>query len=177
MKKIAVYLPVDLYHELAQRATREGASVEELVRFAVVQTYKSMAAEPAAVPPSLPAGQDRPRRAAPKSKPKPRPLKLGRPALRPATPPLSAAPREPISNELHIRRLPVDEALYRLDAYLDAAFLADHLLVRVIHGKGAGILKGAVWQRLKEHPLVRSYRLADPGDGDAGVTVVELARR
>ncbi|MBI2172044.1 MAG: Smr/MutS family protein [Chloroflexi bacterium] len=136
-----------------------------------------MVAEPAAAPPSLPAGQDRPRRAAPKPEPKPRLPKLGRPALRPATPPPSATPREPVASELHLRRLPVDEALYRLDAYLDAAFLAGHFLVRVIHGKGAGILKGVVWQRLKEHPLVRSYRLADPGDGDAGVTVVELARR
>ncbi|MBI4339837.1 MAG: ribbon-helix-helix protein, CopG family, partial [Chloroflexi bacterium] len=39
MKKTAVYLPQDLYHELAQRAAREGTSVEELVRFALAQTY------------------------------------------------------------------------------------------------------------------------------------------
>ncbi|MBI4338512.1 MAG: Smr/MutS family protein, partial [Chloroflexi bacterium] len=92
-------------------------------------------------------------------------------------PPQPAPTSAPVSSELYIRRLRVDEGLYRLDAYLDAAFLAGHLFVRVIHGKGAGVLKGAVWQRLKEHPLVHSYRLADPGDGDAGVTVVELVTR
>lgn len=96
--------------------------------------------------------------------------------LRPAVPPQPAAPRTPVPDELYVRHQTVDEALYRLDAYLDAAYMAGHVFVRVVHGKGGGILKGAIWQRLKVHPLVRAYRLAEVGDGDAGVTVVELVR-
>ena len=79
--------------------------------------------------------------------------------------------------ELHLRRLTVDEALYRLEAYLDAAFMAGHPQVRLIHGKGTGVLRDAIWERLAVHPLVKSYRLALPGEGDAGVTVVDLEKR
>ena len=79
--------------------------------------------------------------------------------------------------ELHLRRLTVDEALYRLEQYLDAAFMAGHLLVRIVHGKGTGTVRSAVWDLLAEHPLVKSYRLGLPGEGDAGVTAVELQQR
>ncbi len=82
-----------------------------------------------------------------------------------------------IPSELHLRRLPVDEALYRLDKYLDAAFMAGHSSVRIIHGKGTGAVKNAVWERLAQHPLVKSYELAPYGQGDTGVTIVELERR
>ena len=83
-------------------------------------------------------------------------------------------PSRTVPNELHLRRLTVDEALYRLDAYLDAAFMTGHSLVRLIHGKGTGALREAVWGRLAKHPLVQSHRLALPAEGDAGVTVVTL---
>ncbi len=86
-------------------------------------------------------------------------------------------PSSTVPDELHLRRLTIDEALYRLDAYLDAAFMAGHPLVRIIHGKGTGALREAVWERLASHPLVRSHRLALHGEGDAGVTIVELAQR
>lgn len=79
-----------------------------------------------------------------------------------------------IPSELMLRRLPVDEALYRLDKYLDAAFMAGHSSVRIVHGKGTGAVKNAVWERLAQHPLVKSYELAPYGQGDAGVTIVEL---
>lgn len=82
-----------------------------------------------------------------------------------------------VSTELHLRRLTVDEALYRLEPYLDAAFMAGYASVRVIHGKGTGAVKRAVHQRLAGHPLVRDYRLAQPGEGDTGVTIVELVTR
>ena len=82
-----------------------------------------------------------------------------------------------IPSELHLRRLPVDEALYRLDKYLDAAFMAGHSSVRIVHGKGTGAVKNAVWERLAQHPLVKNYELAPYGQGDAGVTIVELERR
>ena len=79
--------------------------------------------------------------------------------------------------ELHLRHLTVDEALYRLDEYLDAAFMAGHSTVRIVHGKGTGAVRNAVWERLATHPLVKSYELAPYGQGDAGVTVVELQQR
>ena len=79
--------------------------------------------------------------------------------------------------ELHLRRLTVNEALYRQEPYLDAAFMAGHLQVRIIHGKGTGAVRNAVCERLANHPLVKSYQLAAYGDGDAGVTVVALEKR
>ena len=79
-----------------------------------------------------------------------------------------------IPTQIHLRRLTVDEALYRLDQYLDAAFMAGHSAVRIVHGKGTGTLREAVWQWLAEHPLVKSHHLAVYGEGDAGVTIVEL---
>jgi DNA mismatch repair protein MutS2 len=77
--------------------------------------------------------------------------------------------------ELRLRRLTVDEALPRLDQYLNAAFMAGMPSVRIVHGKGAGVLRKAVHQALIEHPLVKSFRLGGCGEGDFGVTIVELA--
>ena len=78
--------------------------------------------------------------------------------------------------QLHLRRLPVEEAVNRLEKYLDRAFMAELLMVRIVHGKGSGAVRNAVWQQLEGHPLVKSFRLADHGDGDYGVTVVEMER-
>ena len=80
----------------------------------------------------------------------------------------------PVSDELHLRRLTVEEALYRLDAYLDAALMAGHTTVRIIHGKGTGAVRDAVWEHLSKHALVAGYTLAPYGQGDAGVTIVTL---
>ncbi|MBM4447066.1 MAG: hypothetical protein FJ023_06925 [Chloroflexi bacterium] len=77
--------------------------------------------------------------------------------------------------ELRLRRLTVDEALPKLDRYLNAAFMAGLPYVRIVHGKGTGVLRQAVHEILAEHPLVKSHRLADYGEGGLGVTVVELA--
>ena len=46
--------------------------------------------------------------------------------------------------------------------------------VRIVHGKGTGALKKAIWERLKNDRRVKSYRLGNYGEGDSGVTVVEL---
>jgi DNA mismatch repair protein MutS2 len=86
-------------------------------------------------------------------------------------------PSNSIPSEIMLRRLRVDEALHRLEQYLDAAFMAGYPSVRIIHGKGTGAVKNAVWERLAQHTLVKSYALAPYGQGDAGVTVVELERR
>ena len=83
----------------------------------------------------------------------------------------------PTTEYIHLRRMPVADALYLLDQYLDQAFLANFRTVRVIHGKGTGVLKAAVREELTKHPLVRSYREAFIGEGDGGVTVVEMEPR
>ncbi len=76
---------------------------------------------------------------------------------------------------MHLRRLTVDEALLKLDRYLDDAFMVGLYQVRVVHGKGTGILRQAVRGHLDAHSLVKSYRPGGYGEGGIGVTVVELA--
>ncbi len=78
-------------------------------------------------------------------------------------------------DELHLRRLTVDEALIKLDQYLNDTFMAGLYQVRVIHGKGTGILRQAVREQLTRHSLVKSYRPGGYGEGGDGVTIVELA--
>jgi DNA mismatch repair protein MutS2 len=80
-----------------------------------------------------------------------------------------------VDRELRLRRLTVDEALWRLDRYLNDAFMAGLSSVRIVHGKGTGKLRRAVHESLASHPLVKSYRLGDYGEGDYGITIVELA--
>jgi len=78
-------------------------------------------------------------------------------------------------DEIHLRRLTVDEALLKLDKYLHDAFMAGLYQVRVVHGKGTGTLRRIVRQQLAKHPLVKSYRPGGYGEGGEGVTIVELA--
>jgi DNA mismatch repair protein MutS2 len=82
-----------------------------------------------------------------------------------------------VDRELRVRHLTVDEAVFRLDQYLSDAFMAGLPSVRIVHGKGTGTLRSAVHKVLAKHPLVKSFRLGDYGEGDYGVTVVELAHR
>ena len=80
-------------------------------------------------------------------------------------------------NEVHLRRLTVDEAILKLDKYLNDAFMAGLYQVRVIHGKGTGTLRQVIRGQLARHPLVKSHRPGGYGEGGAGVTIVELAQR
>ncbi|MDP2730021.1 MAG: Smr/MutS family protein [Dehalococcoidales bacterium] len=80
-------------------------------------------------------------------------------------------------NEVRLRHLTVDEALEKLDQYLHDAFVAGLYQVKVIHGKGTGTLRQVVRAELAKHPLVKSYRPGKYGEGEAGVTVVELASK
>ena len=66
----------------------------------------------------------------------------------------------------------VDEAIAKLDKYLDDAYLAHLPSVRVVHGKGTGALRNAVQSHLKRLKYVKEYRLGEYGEGDAGVTIV-----
>ena len=78
------------------------------------------------------------------------------------------------SLELDIRGCSADEGTYQLDSFIDNAVLSGVSIVTVIHGKGTGILRTAIHRRLRELPSVRSFRLGVYGEGEDGVTVVEL---
>jgi len=82
-----------------------------------------------------------------------------------------------VDRELRLRHLTVDEASFRLDQYLNDAFMAGLPSVRIVHGKGTGTLRRAIHQVLSKHPLVKSYRLGNYGEGDYGITLVELVNR
>lgn len=79
-----------------------------------------------------------------------------------------------ISPEIHLRGMTVDEALLKLETYLDKALVAGLHQVYVIHGKGAGILRRTLTDYLKSHKDVASLRLGDFNEGGLGVTVVKL---
>ena len=79
-----------------------------------------------------------------------------------------------LSSELDVRGQTVDEAVMEIDKFLDDAVLSSLGQVRIIHGKGTGMLRRGIHDYLKRLPYVKSYRLGVFGEGDAGVTVVEL---
>lgn len=79
-----------------------------------------------------------------------------------------------ISPEINLIGKTVDEALSTMDKYLDDAYLAHLSQVRVVHGKGTGALRQAVHKHLKKLKIVKSFRLGEFGEGDAGVTIVEF---
>jgi DNA mismatch repair protein MutS2 len=96
-----------------------------------------------------------------------------RPAATPAVSvPVNLRGAMQVSSEIMLRMQRVDEALANLDQYLHDAYTAGLEQVRVIHGKGTGVLRQAVREYLKTHPLVRSYRGASPAEGGDGVTIV-----
>lgn len=78
------------------------------------------------------------------------------------------------SPELNVMGKTVDEACFEIDKYLDDAVLAHISRVTIIHGKGTGALRKGIWQYLRNHPLVQSYRSGEFGEGEYGVTIVDL---
>ncbi len=80
-----------------------------------------------------------------------------------------------ISSEINLIGQTVDEALPRLDKYLDDAYLAHLSQVRIVHGKGTGALKNAVHQHLRKQKYIKAFRLGAFGEGDTGVTIAEFA--
>jgi|BioPla2DNA2_1021312.scaffolds.fasta_scaffold18597_2 DNA mismatch repair protein MutS2 len=76
--------------------------------------------------------------------------------------------------ELDLRGLNVEEAIERVDKYIDDAVIAGLHEVSIIHGKGTGTLRKAIHTHFKGHAHVAAYRLGNYGEGDTGVTVVEL---
>ena len=77
-----------------------------------------------------------------------------------------------IRTEINLIGKNSDDAIAELDKYLDDAYMAHLNNVRVVHGKGAGILRQAVHSYLKGVSYVKSFKLGEFGEGDAGVTIV-----
>lgn len=79
-----------------------------------------------------------------------------------------------ISTEINLLGLNSDEAISKLDKYLDDAYLSHLHSVRVVHGKGTGALRTAVHKFLKHQDYVDEFHLGEQGEGDAGVTIVKF---
>lgn len=76
--------------------------------------------------------------------------------------------------EIDVRGLNVDEASIEVDKVIDMALMRNLNEVRVIHGKGTGALRAGLHQHFKKHPSIRSFRLGVYGEGETGVTIIEL---
>ena len=79
-----------------------------------------------------------------------------------------------VNSEINVIGLTVDEAIFVVDKYLDDCYLANLQTAKIVHGKGTGKLKNGIHLFLKTHPHVKSFRLGTFGEGELGVTVVEL---
>ena len=77
-------------------------------------------------------------------------------------------------DEIDLRGMTGDEAWSKVDKYFDEAAIAGFHTVRLIHGKGTGALRNALWAYLKTDRRVKTFRIGQFGEGDGGVTVVEL---
>ena len=76
--------------------------------------------------------------------------------------------------ELDLRGCMVDDAILKIDAFIDQCVMSGRTELNIIHGKGTGALRAGVQNYLKTHPKVKKFRLGNYGEGDAGVTVVTL---
>ncbi len=79
-----------------------------------------------------------------------------------------------ISHEINLLGLTVDEAVAKLDKYLDDAYISRIPQVRIVHGKGTGALRNGVTAYLRGVPYIKSFRLGEIGEGDTGVTIVDF---
>lgn len=87
---------------------------------------------------------------------------------------ISRKKRSNVSAEVDLRGMLALEAIDKLDKYLDDVYLAGVSPVTIIHGKGTGALRKAVHEYLRGNPRVKGYRLGQYGEGEAGVTIVEM---
>lgn len=91
--------------------------------------------------------------------------------------PLSAAQNSIALQELKLLGNTVDEALPKVDIFLDNVYLSGLHEAKIIHGVGTGVLMKAVQNHLRTHPLVESYRFGRYGEGERGVTIVTLVSK
>jgi DNA mismatch repair protein MutS2 len=83
----------------------------------------------------------------------------------------------PARDELRLRHLTVDEALPKLASFLHDTYIAGLSQIRIIHGKGTGMLRETVRRELKKHPLVKAFRAGERWEGGEGVTMVEFTEK
>ncbi|HEX5000459.1 MAG TPA: Smr/MutS family protein, partial [Terriglobia bacterium] len=86
----------------------------------------------------------------------------------------AAAPRDAAASEINLLGSTVDEAVARVDKFLDDAFMAQLGQVRIVHGFGTGALRNAVAALLRDHPHVASFEFAPQSQGGRGVTVATM---
>ena len=86
----------------------------------------------------------------------------------------SSAPRAAVSHEIDLRGMESIEAVNAAEQYIDSAVMGKLKTVTIIHGKGTGALRAAVQQMLKRNKAVKSFRLGRFGEGESGVTIVEM---
>lgn len=79
-----------------------------------------------------------------------------------------------ISSEIKLLGLTGDEAIEKLSKYLDDAYISGLKSVRIVHGKGAGVLRQVVSDYLRKNSVIKNYHLAEYGEGDSGVTIAEF---
>ena len=89
-------------------------------------------------------------------------------------PVIKPEPVKAAARELRLLGKRAEEAEYELKDYLDSASLSNLFEVRIVHGSGTGRLRQVVREVLSEHPLVKSYRPGERGEGGNGVTIVRL---
>ena len=79
-----------------------------------------------------------------------------------------------VSTEVDVRGQTLDEAIMNVEKFIDDCYLAGISPVTIIHGKGTGVLRAGIGKMLKKHKYVKSQRMGNYGEGEAGVTVVEM---
>ena len=80
-----------------------------------------------------------------------------------------------VATEVDVRGQTLEEALMNVDKFLDDCYLAGISPVTIIHGKGTGILRSGIAEALRKNKRVKSHRAGKYGEGETGVTVVELS--
>ena len=86
----------------------------------------------------------------------------------------SSMPRPSVSPEIDLRGMESIEAVNAAEQYIDSAVMGKLKTITIIHGKGTGALRTAVQQMLRRNKAVKSFRLGRFGEGESGVTIVEL---
>ena len=99
------------------------------------------------------------------------------PSIEPVPSPVALPAVESPGMEVSLRGMRADDALDKLEKFLDRAYLAGLPYVRVVHGKGTGTLRKLARDLLRRHPLVASIREAEPYEGGEGVTIAKLVTR
>ena len=84
------------------------------------------------------------------------------------------SPSNNVSNEINVIGYNLEDAIWAVDKYLDTASLSSLDAVRIVHGKGTGVLRKGIQNFLKTNKHVKSFRTGSYGEGEMGVTIVEL---